>query len=121
MKRNRQPVYYSVYMGMAEIADTDGRFIGETCPQYSTPELIMINHTPATGETKLQAFGDFSDYSKLMFTTRKFPIDEQTRLWIDKVPDDTLPAPTDHNFIVRKVAKWLNTWQYALKEVPPNG
>ena len=121
LKKNKQPVYFSVYMGMAEIIDADGRFTGETYPAYSDPELVMLNHSPASGETVLLAFGDFKDYSRLICTTRKFPFDEQSRLWVDKIPDDTLAEPTDHNYIVRKVAKSLNSWLYAIQEVLPNG
>ena len=115
MRRNRQPVWYAQFLGEQPILDDEGNDTGETGPSYSEPAKAMLNISPATGVAENQLFGDFVDYTHTIATARKFPIDEQTVMWVDVATDQP------YNFKVMRVAKSLNGWVFALKAVSVSG
>lgn len=109
LRRNRQEVQYALYLGEQAILDGDGLDTGETGPAYSEPVRAMLNVSPASGAADNQLFGNFADYTHTIVTTREFPFDEQTVMWIG------VPIDQPHNFKVTRVAKSLNGWVFALK------
>lgn len=115
MRRNRQEVWYAQYLGVQAILDDEGNDTGETGPAYSEKSRAMLNISPATGVAENQLFGDFADYTHTIATARKFPIDEQTVMWVDVATDQP------YNFKVVRVAKSLNGWVFALKAVSVSG
>ncbi len=115
LRRNRQPVWYAQFLGEQPILDDEGNDTGETGPSYSEPAKAMLNISPSTGNLDDQLFGNLVDYTHIISTTRKFPIDEQTVLWVDT----TTERPFD--FKVVQVAKSPNGWRFALKAVSVSG
>lgn len=116
LKRNQQPVYYALYKGEAGLTDQYGDPTGEMLPEYDTPVKIMCNVSPSRGNADSELFGITLDYSKsLCVEDVNCPIQEDTILWIGKVPDEEWTVP--HNYIVKAVAKSLNNIVYAVQEV----
>lgn len=115
LKRNRQRVFYAQYLKDEPILDGEGQDTGETKPIYAAPAAVMLNISPATGETLTQTFGNLPEYAKVIATARAFPFVEGTVCWIDR----TINEP--HNYKITKVAKSLNGWLYALERVEVSG
>ena len=58
-------------------------------------------------------FGGLENYDKVIVTDwMDCPINEQTVLWIDKTPNDG-----EHDYIVRRVARSLNSISIAVSKV----
>ena len=109
LKRNRQTIWYSllnVSTGEDEWGNT------EDIKTYGEPIAMDISLSGDKGEISQQAFGMDLDYDREMSThDMSCPIDEYTRLWIDR--DFTLT----HNYVVKAVSKSLNCIRYAIKKV----
>ena len=128
LKRNQTPIWYAQYQGQTELTDSDGNYAGEKVAHYSTPVMMMANVSPTTGQSYAESFGYLKDYDRVLMTDwMECPIDENTVLWYDKEPDD-IPAPGGEpgetvkssegfNYIVRRVAKSLNSIAIAISRV----
>lgn len=113
MEINKRTVYYALYEGITDEVDEEGNYTGNKVPSYSDPIPLKINVSPARGEATSRQFGDLLEYDKTLVTTdMSLPIDEQTIMWIDNL-DTTQP----HDYKVTKVAKGLNSVQYAVAKV----
>lgn len=111
--RNQQPVFYKLYEGQEEIIDQDGNSTGSYLPKYSALKSAMLCVSPNKGNSEVEQFGSFADYDRTMTSADvKLPIDENTVLWVDGA-DTSGPW----NFIVKKVAPWKNSIQYAIQQV----
>ena len=114
LARNRQPIWYSLYVGETDPVDADGNLTGERSVQYSAPKKSWINVSAAKGTAGLEQFGSGTDYSHTLISDDlRSPIDENSILWIGRVPGDNVP----HNFVVVRVARSLNSVAYAVREV----
>ena len=72
------------------------------------------------GETVAQQFGGDESYDKVIVTENlSLPIDEYSRLWVDTMPTLKQDGSTNtpHDYIVRKVAKSLNSVSYGITKV----
>ena len=113
LERNKVTIYYALYTGNVAILDEKGSTTTESAPTYSTPVALKINVSPASGERSTRQFGETVDYDRTLVTSdMTLPIDENSILWIDNI-DTTKP----HDYIVKKVAKGLNSIQYAVQKV----
>lgn len=115
LRRNRQPVWYAQYLGEEPILDEDDYETGDYKASYSEQTKAMLNVSPATGNAENQLFGAFADYTHTIATTREFPFNEQTVMWVEVTTD------RPHDFKVVRVAKSLNGWLFALKAVSVSG
>ena len=135
LKRNQTPIWYAQYQRQVELTDADGNYTGEQVAIYGPPSMMMANVSPTTGQSYAESFGYLKDYDRVIMTDwMECPIDENTVLWYDKEPE-TIPAPggnpgdtvkssTGFNYIVRRVAKSLNSIAIAISRVdvsPPEG
>lgn len=112
---NKQTIYYALYEGVEELRDENGFLTGEKRVIYSTPQPIKINVSASVGFAGREMFGIANGYTKTLVTCdMDCPINEDSVLWIDKDPTTT------RNFIVKGVAKSLNSISYAVKEVDVN-
>lgn len=110
--RNQQPVFYKLYEGEKEI-EIDGMPTGSFVPSYSDMKSVMLCVSPNKGSSEVEQFGSMEDYDRTMTTADpKCPIDENAVLWVDGADTD---GPW--NYIVKSVAKWKNSSQYAIKKV----
>ncbi|XCH79059.1 MAG: hypothetical protein WHF31_16315 [Candidatus Dehalobacter alkaniphilus] len=123
LERNKQVIYYALYEDKTPIKDEYGNETGEYEIQYSTPSALQVNVSAARGENSTRAFGETENYDKVLVTDDlSVPITETSILWIDTIPiiEDGETA-TPHDYIVKKVAKSLNSVSFAVSKVNVSG
>lgn len=117
--RNKTSFYYALYTGQKEIIDEYGNVTGEYSVQYSNPIKILGNVSAAQGETQSRQFGESETYDKvIVLDDPNTPIDEYSILWVDTRPElvDGVTT-TPHDYIVKKVARSLNSVSIAISKV----
>ena len=124
MTRNKSTFYYSTNAGKEELQDEYGNRTGEYRVIYSNPIVCKGNISAAQGEVETRQFGDSESYDKvIVLDNRDIPIDEYSILWVDILPtindDGTTDTPSD--YIVKKVARSLNSVSIAIRKVNVNG
>lgn len=117
LNRNKTAFYYATYESRTPIVKTDeygNEFdTGEYELEYSDPVLCKANISPVTGFTGTEIFGVSDGYDRvIVIDNPEIPIDEYTVLWIGADPDT---AP--YNFVVKKVARSLNSVAIAVSKV----
>lgn len=121
LKRNKVPFYYANIIGSQEVMNEDGYKTGETKLVYDTPRKLEANISVATGKVVLQLFGGNESYDKIIVSDdTDFPINEYSALWIDSVPlfdDSTKEIITPNNYVVKKIARSLNSVSVAVSRV----
>ena len=117
LERNKRTVYYARFDKNEPILDDDGNDTGEERPSYFAPVKLRINVSPAVGESATRPFGEIVDYDRTLVTCdTSLDVDEQTVFWIDET-DTTKPF----DYVVKKVAKSLNSLLVAVKKVEVSG
>lgn len=118
MERNKRTFYYCLYGGEKSVTDDDGYETGEKEIVYSEPVSCRANVSPATGNTSVEQFGNSLQYDKvIVLDDTDCPIDEHTVLFVDKTPAfDESGAPI-FDYIVKKVARSLNSVSIAISKV----
>ena len=108
---NKQLMYYAMFSAYTDITK-DGMKTGDKSKTYHQAVSMWANISPSTGTAEMEPFGTDVDYDRIIVTSdMTCPINENSILWIGR---DTTEK---HNFIVRRVAKSLNSIRYAVKEV----
>ena len=140
-KRNQRAFSYCLYSGKTSIIDQYGNDTGEKIITYAAPVTMYANVSPATGQSNTEQFGNLENYDKVIVTDDlSCPIDENSVLFIDKEPEftnvttyaevtntengqavttwvaQTVSVPV-HDYIVRRVAKSLNSVSIAIGKV----
>lgn len=86
---------------------------GEPHNEYNEPVKALACISGATGYIANAMFGDSIGYDKIIVVDDiDFPVNEYSVLWIDKTPDDG-----DHDYIVKRVSKHLDSIGIAIKKV----
>lgn len=112
LNKNKRPIHYALYIGDEPIVDEYGNETGESEPIYGEATLLNCNVSSATGEDAVQAFGSFTNYSRVLCVAdSSCPISEQTIVWFGVAPTNP------HNYIVTRKADSKNGILYALQEV----
>lgn len=118
LERNKVKFYYCLYQGYTDILDSDGNPTLEKKITYSTPVEMYANISPARGEAEMTTFGTLLDYDKTIITDdMSCPIDENSILFIDKEPSTDAKGNYVYDYIVKRVAKSLNSISYAVQKV----
>ena len=123
MVRNMRNFYYATYEGKLELEDEYGNPTGEYEVIYSEPMKCKGNVSAAQGEIQSRQFGDSESYDKvIVLDDVNIPIDEYSILWVDNLPtvhegDGALA----HDYIVKEVARSMNSVSIAIKKVDVNG
>ena len=119
LTRNKTAFYYALYTGQTEIIDEYGNVTGEYSVQYSDPIRSRGNVSAAQGEMQTRQFGESEAYDKIIvLDDPKCPIDEYSILWVDTLPELTDGVTTTpHDYIVKKVARSLNSASIAISKV----
>ena len=128
MQRNKVEFYYALFADKVPITDEYGNDTGEFEVVHSDPVKYSANISGAKGEAETRQFGEDLNYDKvIVIDDVDLPIDEYSILWIDTVPeldedghlakdeDDVVLTP--HDYIVKKVAKSLNSVSIAVTKV----
>lgn len=133
LKRNQRPFYYCLYKEEIPILDDYGNETGQTIVVYDEAVEMMANISQATGQSNTEQFGNLENYDKVIVTDDlNCPIDENSVLFIDKEPEykdaeyneataitfveSTVQVPV-YDYIVRRVAKSLNSISIAVSKV----
>ena len=132
MQRNKVDFYYALFSKRVPIVDEYGNDTGEYDVQHGNPVKSSANISAAKGETQTRQFGENVSYDKVIAMDNDAPpIDEYSILWIDTMPelnadgslavDSEGKIKTPHDYIVKKVAKSLNSVSYAVSKVSVSG
>lgn len=96
----------------------DGLYTGEKGKTYSDPAMYKANISAAQGDVEARQFGENISYDRVIcMDLTAPPINEYTRLWVDRDPYDENGNLTAHDYIVRKVARSLNSVNVAISRV----
>lgn len=132
MVRNKSEFYYSLYKEKIPKTDEYGNVTGEYDIIRDNPMKFAANISAAKGETSTRQFGESESYDKVIVMGNAAPpIDEYTVLWVDRTPqvdedgalalNDDDEVITPHDYIVKKVAKSLNSVSIAISKVTVSG
>ena len=118
--RNDTPFYYALFDSKTALYDEYGNESGVKV-SYQAPVLMYANISPATGTAQTETFGTLENYDKVIVThDMSCPIDENSVLFIDKEPETPVGNETVepvYDYIVRRVAKSLNSISIAVRKV----
>lgn len=120
LNRNKTVFYYALYEGKESMVDDYGNDTGEYEVKYSKPRKFFANISAANGKADVEQFGANVDYDKIIVGDNIFPqIDEYSILWIDTVPVIDIEGKTEtpHDYVVKKIAKSLNSISVAVSKV----
>lgn len=118
MERNKTTFHYCLYQGEKFVTDENGDETGEKEIVYSDPVCCRANISPATGNTSVEQFGNSLQYDKvIVLDDTDCPIDEHTVLFVDKTPAFDESGVPLFDYIVKKVARSLNSLSIAISKV----
>lgn len=124
MVRNKQKFYYALYIDKNELKDEYDNVTGEYEVVYGNPVETKGNVSGAMGEMQSRQFGGSESYDKvIVLDNPETPIDEYSILWVDTLPHLNEDGTTDtpHDYIVKKVARSLNSVSIAISKVNVRG
>lgn len=112
LERNKRPIHYALYEKDEPILDEYGNDTSETKPIYGEVRQLRCNVSASSGEDMAQAFGNFTNYSRVLCVADpSCPLTERSIVWFGVSPDKP------HNYIVTRKADSKNGILYALMEV----
>ena len=112
LNRNKRLIHYALYIDDAPILDEFGNETGESAPIYGDIQALRCNVSAASGEEVVQAFGSFSNYSRVISVADiACPLAEQAIVWFG------VPTNGPYNYTVTLRADSKNSILYALQEV----
>lgn len=128
LARNKGAFFYALHDRQAEINDEYGNATGQYQVIYTDPVKIYGNVSAAQGEIQSRQFGESETYDKvIVLDNPNIPIDEYSILWVDSHPqltddghlviNDKGDVATPHDYIVKKVARSLNSVSIAISKV----
>lgn len=123
--RNQVAFYYAPYIERVELKDEYGNLSGEYEIVYGNPIKVFGNISPAQGDMQTRQFGESEIYDKIIVLGNpNTPIDEYSILWVDTKPtlsdgESTINIP--HDYVVKKVARSLNSVSIAISKVNVRG
>ena len=118
LERNKTPFYYALYVDKNENVDENGYATGTYTVIYSEPIACKGNISASSGSVQVEQFGNDLQYDKvIVLDDVGVPIDESSVLWVDKeVEHDKYGNPV-FDYVVKKVAKSLNSVSFAISKV----
>lgn len=100
------------------ILDEDGNETGESKVYYKPATKQRMNVSAAMGSAQVEQFGNLAGYDKVIVTDDlSCPINENTVLFVDKSPEYSKDGSPLYDYIVKRVAKSLNSISYAVTKV----
>ena len=120
MERNKQVFYFSSFTDKVGIVDEYGNRTGEYEVVFNNPTKLSGNISAAMGEMQNRQFGESELYDKvIVLSNPNVSIDEYSILWVDTLPTLKEDGSTDtpHDYIVKKIARSLNSVSIAISKV----
>lgn len=113
LERNKRSFYYALYEKTEKSGSYDERRV-----VYREPVLMKGNISTAFGTAQVEQFGNSAEYDRvIVIDDINCPIDENSVLFIDKQPERDSGGNLLYDYIVKKVAKSLNSISVAVKKV----
>lgn len=118
LERNKTALWYQLFDRKDVVEDEYGNETGGSKPVYKTAVKLRANISSATGSAQIEQFGNFAGYDKVIVTDdMSCPIDENSVLFIDKLPEYSEDGTPLYDYVVKRVAKSLNVIAYAVSKV----
>lgn len=118
LERNKTSFYYALYLGKEENVDADGNLTGTYTVLYSNPVECRGNISASSGSVQVEQFGNDLQYDKVIVLDNvNIPIDENSVLWIDKEVEHDKYGNPMFDYVVKKVARSLNSVSFAISKV----
>lgn len=118
MERNKRTFWYCLYDRKEPIIDEDGNETGEEQIVYKPAKSLRANISAASGSSQVEQFGNLAGYDKvIVLDDTSCPIDENTVLFIDKDPEYDDDGKPLYDYMVKRVAKSLNSVSIAVTKV----
>lgn len=118
MERNKRTFWYCLYDRKEPIVDKDGNETGEEQIVYKPAQSLRANISAASGSSQVEQFGNLAGYDKvIVLDDTSCPIDENTVLFIDKEPEYDEDGKPLYDYMVKRVAKSLNSVSIAATKV----
>lgn len=112
LNKNKRQIYYALYVGDEPIVDEYGNETGESNPLYGDMKDLRCNVSAASGEDAVQAFGSFTNYTRVVCVSdNNCPLAENAIMWFGVSTEEP------YNYIVTRRADSKNGILYALQEV----
>jgi len=117
-ERNKVPFWYLLFDQKTAILDDDGNESGEYTILYEEAVQMEANISAATGAAQVEQFGNFISYDKvIVIDDMSCPIDENSVLFVDKEPEYAEDGTPMYDYLVKRVAKSLNSISIAISRV----
>lgn len=111
LERNKRTFYYALFS--ERVREGNGYI-----PVYSEPVALRGNISPATGSAHVEQFGNNVEYDKvIVLDNPDCPIDENSILFIEVEPELNSVGDYVYDYIVKKVARSLNSVSIAISKV----
>jgi len=120
LRRNKVKFAYALFDKTEVTYDEYGNETGEPDVTHCHPVFSKANISPAKNADIIQLFGTDVNYDKVIVMAHPdTPIDENSVLWVDTLPEIKEDGTTDtpHDYIVRKVARSINSVSIAIAKV----
>lgn len=118
LERNKSTFFYALYSHKEPLKDEYGNSTTELKVFYEEPVECRANISPATGASQVEQFGSSLKYDKvIVIDDINCPIDENTVLFVDKAPSRDEEGNLLFDYIVKKIAKSLNSVAIAISKV----
>ena len=112
LNRNKRQLYYALHLEDKTILDEYGNESGESEPVYGDAIELHGNISAASGEDVAQAFGNFTNYTRVLCVADiSCPMAVRSIVWFG------VDVGKPHNYVVTRKADSKNGILYALQEV----
>lgn len=113
LKRNQKPFHYALFLRKEKREQGHGYKL-----IYGEPVAVKGNISPANGTTSVEQFGSDVDYDRvIVLDDPDCPIDEKSLLFIDVVPSRNNDGDYVYDYVVKKLARSLNSVAVAISKV----
>ena len=117
LERNKMAFWYQLDDRKEIVEDEYGNETGSRLI-YKPAVKLRANVSSATGTAQIEQFGNFAGYDKVIVTDDlACPIDENSILFVDKMPEYSEDGTPLYDYVVKRVAKSLNAIAYAIQKV----
>ena len=118
LRRNKVKFAYALFDRTETHYDEYGNETSEPDVTHCHPVFAKANISPAKNADIIQLFGTDVNYDKVI-VMKESPIDENAILWVDTLPETNVDGTTNtpHDYIVRKVARSINSVSIAIAKV----
>jgi len=117
LSRNARVFYYCPYITKENVV-IEGYETGDKRIVYGSPIKSRGNISEARGQAQEEQFGTDIEYDKvIVMDNPNFPMDEHSVLFVDSSPNYDSQNNPKYDYIVRKVARSINSVSYAIGKV----